>query len=153
MFEYTPEITQDYVRRLQQPIKQQGAIDIGKARGEALRRGMSGDPFEALRVGAAENTRDTNLANTASDLQFKIAGLQRDERLQNTNWARESAFKTAEAEKERDFQARMQNQQLEYAKALEKARRREAQRSFFPNLIGNMLGFGLGSQLGRAKLF
>lgn len=148
-FEYTPEITQDYLKQLQRPIQQQGAVDVGRARGEALRRGMAGDPFEALRVGAAQNTMNTNLANTNANLNFQVAGLQREERMGTENFNRESAFRSAESEKDRAFQQRMIQQQQEYAKQLENARRHAANRAFFPNLVSNIISTGAGAYLGK----
>lgn len=148
-FEYTPEITDEYLKNLQRPIIQQGAVDIGKARGEALRRGMTGDPFEALRVGAAQNTMNTNLAGTNANLRYNVAGLQREERMGTENFNRQSAFTSAEAEKERAFTARMAAEQRAYQEALERAQERAQRRSFWPNLISNVASTGAGIATGK----
>lgn len=149
--EFTPEITQNYLQNLQRPIQQQGAVDIGKARGEALRRGMAGDPFEALRVGAAQNTMNTNMSNTNANLGFQVAGVAQQERMGNENRASQQAFSAAESEKDRVFQERMAVQQRNYEQAMQRARDRMQRRGFWPNTIGNIASTAAG--FGVSKLF
>lgn len=153
-FEYTPEITQGYLDELNRPIMQRGAQQVGQARGEALRRGLTGDPFEALKVGEAQNSMNTNLASTNANLRYGIAGLQREERMGTENFNKESTFKSGEAQKDRDSQERMANIQREYQAAFQRAQERSQKRSFWPNLIASTVatgaGFALGGPLGAA---
>jgi len=148
-FEYTPEITQDYLDRLNKPILQRGTQLVGQARGEALRRGLEGDPFEALRVGEAQTQTTNALADTNANLRYGVAGMQREERMGTENFNRETAFKSAESEKDRAFQERMTIMQQNYQAALQRAQERAQRRSFWPNLIGNTVSTVGGIAIGK----
>ena len=74
-FEYTPEINADYLTQLKQPILDRGTQQVGQARGEALRRGLTGDPFESLRVGAAQNSMNQGLVGAESKLAYRLPAL------------------------------------------------------------------------------
>ena len=148
-FEYTPEINADYLKALQRPIIQQGAVNVGRARGEALRRGLEGDPFESLRVGGAINNTANSLTDTTADLAFKTAGVAQQERYGKEQLASQQAFSSAEAEKSRAFQERMQIMEQNYKAAMQRASERAQRRSFWPNLIGNVVSTGAGIYTGK----
>ena len=112
--EFTPEITEEFRRKLARPIEERTAQGIGLARGEALERGLTGDPFEASAVGAARQGGAQSLANLEADLAYGQAGLQREERLlgegrryQTGEREASQLFGTGEGEKNRAFQERM----------------------------------------------
>lgn len=108
--EFTPEINQDFYNKLARPIAQQGAERQGQARGEALARGLSGDPFEASAVGAARTGTDNALADLSAGIAYQGAGMQREERLrgQSRDWQVEDRnFGAAEQAKNRDLQERL----------------------------------------------
>lgn len=147
--EFTPEITADYLKRLQQPIIEQGAVSVGRARGEALRRGMAGDPFEALRVGAAEAGTQRALADTGANLAFNVAGMQQQERYGKEQLASQQQFSAAEAEKSRQFEAQQAQITRDYQAALQRAQRHAERRAFWPNLIGGMVSTGAGVYAGK----
>ena len=115
-FEYTPEINADYLTQLRQPILDRGTQQVGQARGEALRRGLTGDPFESLRVGAAQNSMNQGLAGAEAGLAYNTAGLRREERL----IGEKNTYESAEAEKQRKFQAQMAETQGNYQWMLQK---------------------------------
>jgi len=79
--EYTPEITEEFRRRLAEPITQRMNVARGRARSEALARGLTGDPFESLAVGAAERGGERAMGDLEANLSYNLAGLQREERL------------------------------------------------------------------------
>ena len=108
--EFTQEINQDFLSRLQRPIVKRGAQRAGRARGRALARGLTGDPFESSAVGAAENETEQLLKDLEAEFAFRGAGLQREERL--TGEGREfttserlgrQEFTSAERSKDRDL--------------------------------------------------
>lgn len=101
--EYTPEITEEFYNKLSRPIQQRTAERAGAKRGEALARGLAGDPWEASAVGGAEAEGDQQLSDLYSKLNYDVAGLQRDERLTGED----RAFRRAEAHDARAFQEKM----------------------------------------------
>lgn len=151
--EYTPEITTNYLANLQKPIEERGIQNVGRARGEALRRGLTGDPFESLRVGTAINNTSNELTNANNNLAYNVAGLQREERM----IGEKNAFESAEAEKQRKFQEQMAVMQNNYANNLLASQRQWAKQdnaaNFWPNLLGNTVslagGVAAGKYLGR----
>lgn len=99
--EYTPEMTQDFFKSLARPIEEQTRSNVGKARGEALRRGLEGDPFESLGVAKARTEGSNQLADLWSGISMQGAGMARDERLTGEG----RAWQSEEAQKNRDFQS------------------------------------------------
>ena len=148
-FEYTPEINAEYLKALQRPIEQQGAVNVGRARGEALRRGLEGDPFEALRVGGAINNTANSLSDTRANLAFQTAGVAQQERYGKEQLASTQQFNAAEAEKDRAFKERMTIMEQNYRAAMQRAQDRAQRRSFWPNLIGNTVATGVGMYAGK----
>ena len=151
--EYTPEITQNYLQSIQRPIQQAGAIGVGQARGAALRRGMAGDPFEALSVGAANNTMNTNLADANNNLAFNVAGQAQQERVGKEAQASNQAFTADQASQNRAFQEQMAATQNEYKKAMLRAKQNYQQDQFLPNLVGDVGGYVAGRGLAKVLGF
>lgn len=79
--EFTPEINEDLYNSLSAKIKSRGVTRAGQARSEALSRGLGGDPYEASAVGLANQGTDSELNSLDSNLAYKVAGLNREERL------------------------------------------------------------------------
>jgi hypothetical protein len=148
-FAYTPEINAEYLKSMQRPVVQQGNVDVGRARGEALRRGLEGDPFEALRVSGAVNNTSNRLTDMNANLAYNVAGLQREERMGTENFNRTTSFQAGEAEKDRQFKERMAVQERAYQDAIRRAQQRAQRRSFWPNLISNVAATGAGAYLGK----
>lgn len=80
-FEFTPEINQDFYDRMASRISKRGETQAGQARSEALSRGLGGDPYEASAVGLARQGTQQELGDFDADLGYRMAGLQREERL------------------------------------------------------------------------
>lgn len=148
-FEYTPEINAEYLATLRRPIEERGIQAVGRARGEALRRGLTGDPFEALRVGSAEAGTQRALADTEAGLAYNTAGLRREERLTGE----QRAYESAEAEKARQFQEKMAATMFNYQNALEASKRlyekQQNERSFWPNLLSSTASMAGGMAIGK----
>lgn len=154
--EYTPELTEEFYKRLARPIREETRTGVGQARSEALARGMEGDPFEAIGMGAARTGGATQLADLYAGLGMRGAGMQREERLtgeerEYRTGEREAGqeFQSAEAEKLRAFQERMA--QLGYAQWREKealGTRREYQALPWRTL-SSAAGYGAGTWLGN----
>lgn len=135
-FEYTPEINVDYLTQLRQPILDRGTQQVGQARGEALRRGLTGDPFESLRVGAAQNSMNQGLAGAEAGLAYNTAGLRREERL----IGEKNVYTSAEAEKQRKFQEQMAQTQGNYQWMLAKMQQDSARGTANASGWGTALG-------------
>ena len=148
-FEYTPEITADYLTQLKRPIEERGVQQVGQARGEALRRGLTGDPFESLRVGSAQASTNRDLTGTEANLAYNTAGLRREERMVGEK----NIYESAEAEKQRVFQEKMSATMFNYQNALQASQnlynKQQNQRSFWPNLLSSAVGYGTGAAVGN----
>ncbi|MCK5236574.1 MAG: hypothetical protein KAR06_06270 [Deltaproteobacteria bacterium] len=112
--EFTPEINEDFYQKLARPIKRRTAANVAGARGAALSRGLEGDSYERGAVSAAQESGDAQLSDLFADIQYRGAGLEREERLtgegrQFQTGEREAGqeFESAEGEKLRAFQERM----------------------------------------------
>lgn len=79
--EFTPEITGEFMKRLQDQYRQSADIGIGKARSSALSRGLSGDPYEALATGAVEGESQRGLSDQYANIAMKVAGMNQGERM------------------------------------------------------------------------
>lgn len=155
-FEYTPEITEDYLQSVLRPNKEATDQAVGRARGEALRRGLEGDPYEALRVGAAERTGALGAQDTRANLAFNVAGLRRDERMGEEKFTRESEWTSGESEKGRAFDERMQIMQNQYGREMARlqsdlARRKDpySWSKAFTRIGQNAAASGAGALLGK----
>lgn len=169
--EFTPEVTNDYLSRLEQAYAKTRDVNAGQARGSALARGLEGDPTEAIGVLGAQNQYAQSVGDSYSDLAMKVAGLQRDERLTDEGnlyktGEREAtqSWQSAEADKQRSFDERMQAAELAYRRDVERKKNRTnwgsvlgglggaAIGGFVPggSLAGASLGAKLGSGLGGA---
>ena len=112
--EYTPELRQSFYESLARPVREQEALNVGRARSEALSRGLEGDPFEAASVGAARTAATNALSDLWSGISMQGAGMARQERLtgearqyETAETEKARAYQTSENEKLRAFQAQM----------------------------------------------
>ncbi len=101
--EFTPEITSDLYNTLSKRISQRGVTTAGQARSEMLARGLGGDPSEASAVGIARNNTNNELDSLDANLNYNVAGLQREDRIHQGD----QDFSAAESAKDRDFRERM----------------------------------------------
>lgn len=112
--EYTPEMTEDFYNKLARPLEERTAANVGKARSEALSRGLEGDPFEASAVGAARTAGTNALSDLWANIGMQGAGMAREERMtgEGRDWQGGQAqlgreFQSTENEKLRAFQQQM----------------------------------------------
>lgn len=124
--EYTPEMNQQFFDTLARPINERTDANVGKARGEALARGLEGDPFEASGVNNARNTGSNQLSDLWSGINMKGADAARQERLttEGQDWTAGQAqlgrdFSSSEADKNRAFQERMTQINYDNARGME----------------------------------
>lgn len=103
--EYTPELTQDFFNSLARPIEEQTRSNVGKARGEALRRGLEGDPFESLGVAKARTEGSNQLADLWSGISMQGAGMAREERVGRENREDTQAYGAEQSQLGRDWQS------------------------------------------------
>jgi len=152
-FEYTPEISEAYLKARQRPVERAGTAAVGKARGESLRRGLEGDPFEALRVGAAERGTREQLGDIESGLAYQGAGLRREERMGYEKFGRESEFEAGESAKTRAFQQQMAELQFSYDKQLAQMQydlqQKASKRAFWPGLATGIVSGAAGMATGK----
>ncbi len=115
--EFTPELNEDLYNTLSKRITSRGETDAGRARSEALSRGLGGDPYEASAVGLARQGTQDQLGALDSDMAYKIAGLGREERLgheQRGYQVEDRDLGYAEDQKDRDFRERMAKMQQDW---------------------------------------
>lgn len=148
--EYTPEINQDYLANLLKGVDTEAAAQRGRARSEALARGLEGDVFEASAVGAVDSAALNEKSALKSDLAFKMAGLNRDERLmgQQRDWQVEDRnFAATQREADRRLQEKLAVMGFDAA-------RDSAESGLFGDIAGGIIGAGgaaLGGYLGRKR--
>lgn len=112
--EFGPELTEAFYKKMARPIEERGKQRVGEVRGEALRRGMVGDPFEALGVSGARGQTSQELSNLYAGLGMEGAGRAREERLIGEGYEFQTGervgtqeFESEEAQKQRAFQENM----------------------------------------------
>lgn len=98
--EFTNEINEDFYQNLSKRIQGRGNVAVGQARGEALSRGLEGDPFEAQVVGAARSGTANELSDLDANIAYNVAGLGREERLIGEG----RKYESEEAQKNRNAQ-------------------------------------------------
>ena len=103
--EYTPEMNKDFFESLARPIEERTNLNVGKARSEALARGMEGDPFESLGVASARNQGAQQLGDLWSGISMRGADRAREERMTNLNREDTQAFSAEQAQFGRDWQS------------------------------------------------
>lgn len=81
MAEFTPELNEQVLQSLLRGITERAAVGKGAARGEAVRRGLTGGSFEGTRVGAIERGAGQSAADAQIQLAIENAMRQREERL------------------------------------------------------------------------
>ena len=103
--EYTPELNEALYNRMAQRIETRGGADVGRARSEALSRGLQGDPFETSQVNSAREGTRQELNEFDLNLTDRLAGLGREERL----IGEDRAYRSTETQKDRDWRERMED--------------------------------------------
>lgn len=104
--EYTPEMTEDFYKSLARPIEEGTARNVGRARSEALSRGLEGDPFESLGVASARSRGTEALGDLWSGISMQGADRAREERMTNLNREDTQAYGAEQAGLGRDWQSR-----------------------------------------------
>ncbi len=97
--EYTPEMTEEFYKSLARPIEERTNANVGRVRGEALARGLEGDPWESLGVASTRDRGTNALSDLWSNISMQGAGMARQERLAGE-----------ERESSQGFQSKMQQQ-------------------------------------------
>jgi len=103
--EYTPEMNKNFFESLARPIEERTNLNVGKARSEALARGMEGDPMEALGVASARNQGAQQLGDLWSGISMQGADRAREERMRNTEREDTQAFGAEQSKLGRDWQS------------------------------------------------
>ena len=152
MREFTPELTEEFYKRLAKPIQEQTAQNVGLARSEALSRGLEGDPFEAIGVGAARTGGARSLGELYAGLGMQGAGMAREERLGETErgWKageteKQRGWESQEAEKLRAFQEKMAQETYNRQRDYEALMNRRKYQSELWSGLGQLAGSGLKS--------
>ena len=103
--EFTPEMTEDFYKSLARPIEERTNLNVGRARSEALARGMEGDPFESLGVASARNAGADALGDLWSGISMQGAGMAREERMRNLEREDVQAFGAEQTGLGREWQS------------------------------------------------
>ena len=153
--EFTPEITGEFLKRLQSQYRQNADIGIGKARSSALSRGLSGDPYEALATGAVEGESQRGLSDQYANLAMKVAGMNQGERMtkqgQRYNTSERIGsqdYASKEAELSRQNQLKLAKMQYDFQQGMYE----DMQPSWLESLGSaglNALSQGAGTALGK----
>lgn len=144
-FEYSPEISEDFYKRLIGGIGEQEAQGVGQARSEALSRGLTGDPFEASAVGGVRQGAARARSDTAADLAYSLAGMKRQERMTGE----ERTYQSGEAEKSRSFQERMARLYNDWQGDRENTANRRQMQSSLVNAGVGLASRGIGAAAGK----
>ncbi len=101
--EYGPELSAQFLSRLTSPIDDMERQDEGRAYAESAARGLSGQATEGSLVGNVRSGARRDKSNAIADFNYKLAGMQRDERLTRENRDASQGFAADQAEKDRKF--------------------------------------------------
>lgn len=83
MREFTPELNQQMYDQFAGRVNKRADQRVGQGRSEALSRGIESDVFERSLTAGHRAAASEEIAGYDADLGYKVAGLNRDERLQN----------------------------------------------------------------------
>lgn len=103
--EYTEEMNKNFYESLARPVEERTNLNVGKARSEALARGMEGDPFESLGVASARNQGAQQLGDLWSGISMQGADRAREERMTNLNREDTQAYGAEQAGLGRTWQS------------------------------------------------
>jgi len=149
--EYTPEMTQNFYESLSRPIEERTRLNVGKARSEALARGMEGDPFESLGVASARNQGAQQLGDLWSGISMQGADKARQERMtkegrdwQTTENAEAREWQSQEADAGRAFQEKMTQTNYDNSVGMLNRNNRNAYQSEIWNTLA---GIGKGAAM------
>ena len=149
--EFTPELNEDLYNTLAKRISARGESSAGRARSEALSRGLGGDPYEASAVGMARQGTQDELGALDSDLAYRTAGFGREERLGRESrgyQVEDRDFAAKEAEKERNFRETMALRNMDWQGDMANtANRRQQQAALWqlPFQVGGAVAGGWAS--------
>ena len=157
--EFNSDINADFYNRLASGIQKQGGYDVGQARSEALARGLTGDPFEASLTGMARANTSNKLADMGADMDYRLAGMNREERMlgegrqyQTAERLGQQQWQSGESAAMRSFNERMARQQNDWASdAASTANRRSTQSALWqlPIQLGaTAAGYAAGGPIG-----
>lgn len=120
--EFTPDMTREVLNSILGPIQQRGEARRGRARGEALSRGLEGDPYESSAIGLADATTSQEEGKAISDFNYNLANLGREDRQrgESRGWQvedimRSQGFQSSEADKDRAFRQMLSREANEQA--------------------------------------
>lgn len=143
-FGFSQDLVDQYRKNLDRPIEEQGAQDVGKARSEALARGLSGDPFESSLTGAARQGTQAQLAGVNSDLAWKMAGLTHGDAQQQKGWD----FQAGQNDQDRALSRERMQMERDQANAAEQGGLFSGLGSIAGGILGGPIGAGIGKSLG-----
>ena len=144
--EFTPEVTEDFYTRLAGRIQKRGEADEGRAMSEALARGRADDLYLQSAVGGVRGRTREQLADLDADLAYKVAGMNREERLGQ----QEQKFTAEQAQLDREAQERAARYGYQVQREMERLRNRRGYQSALWGLGGAALGYAAGGGAGGA---
>lgn len=110
--EYTPELNQDYLASLLNPIEEGTASAVANVNARRRAGGLDSQASTGAEMGAIEAGALRAKSDTIGKFNFNVAGMKRGERLTNEK----QAYESTEAQKERDFREHMN--ELAYARSV-----------------------------------
>ncbi len=122
--EFTPEITEAFFNRLAGNIRKRGERNRGLARSEALSRGLERDPFERSAVSVQREKTKRAVGDLEADIGFRVAGLQREERIGTERREDVQSFQSGEADKDRAFREKLARLGFDFERDASKTRSR-----------------------------
>ena len=146
--EYTPEMTQDYLRGRIGDIERYGRQDEGRAVAEMASRGLLGQAQYGSAVGQARAGTAREKSRTIGDFNYRLAGMKREERLLEEG----REYQSSEMEKSREFQEKLAVMGYSFRRGEREAaqgfERVQSQQGAVTGGLFGMASMGLGGYMG-----
>lgn len=146
--EYTPELSQEYLASILNPIEASGAADEARARSEGQAAGLVGQAAMGSKVGMAREATARAKSQAIAGFNMDVAGAKRGERLT----AEQQAYQSTESAKDRAFREHMAQIGYQYESAARAASEHGAkirgQQGLVAGIAGSALTAGIGGYFG-----
>ena len=141
--EFQPVLDQRFLDSLYSQINQQQERNVGAAEGQAISRGITGSPFEAAEIGAANQQADVARNSALSGFLYNLAGMKEKENI----IGEEQAYGTSERLGTQQFRAGESalDRELGYQR-LQTEKDIQNQKDIYG--LYSTLGAGIGSYIG-----
>ncbi|SRR5258708_32739759 len=145
--EFAPVLDQRFLDSLYGQINQEQEQNVGAAEGQAISRGITGSPFEAAGIGAANQQADVARNSALSGFLYNLAGMKEKENI----GLEEQGFQTSEREATQSFQGQQNaaDRALGYSRLqnLKDIQNMKDVYGLYTSIAGG-LGQGIGSYIG-----